>query len=493
MMSSPTQEAETTFDPQTSFPLLRSLSRLHPFLALLDPKGNLLWQSEALGRELRPAEPEVNGASEPGGGWLACLCDSEQRRRLAHLLETGGCVRDEAVRLHTAGAIERGARISAVPVRGADGRAATLLQVEMEEPDLPADRALRMSLGTLCAILDSAPEGVLAVDRQRTIRYANPALSELSGWPVEELLDQPLDRFLPSGETVDRMARALRPECPPRSRDLEVRRKDGSPIWVNASVTPLRLPSGEVAGTVAYVRDVTERRRFEQELAHKNAELEHYVRAVSHDLRSPLVAILGFSRLLREDYGQNLEEKGRHFLIRIEEAGRTMEALIQHLLQLSRLGKAQPVRSPVDPRKILLQLQAELKPRLDERGIRLEIPEDPPVMRCDRTQLYQVLSNLIGNALDHMGPCADPTVRVEIETVGGSHRVAVIDHGRGIAPGERERIFELFQRLEGPAHRGNLGIGLAVVRKIAEAHGGAAWVEGEPGEGARFYATFPHG
>ena len=106
-----------------------------------------------------------------------------------------------------------------------------------------------------------------------------------------------------------------------RDQDLEVRRRDGSAVLVSVSASLLRLADGRAVGAVAYLRDVTERRRDEDALARKNAELEHYVHAVSHDLRSPLVSLLGFSRLLRDDYGDRLDAKGLHFLDRIEQAG----------------------------------------------------------------------------------------------------------------------------------------------------------------------------
>jgi signal transduction histidine kinase len=264
-----------------------------------------------------------------------------------------------------------------------------------------------------------------------------------------------------------------------------VRRRDGSPFQVNVTAKPLALHDGSAMGVVAYVRDVTVLRAAQLELERKNAELEHYVNAVSHDLRSPLVALLGFSRLLREDFGQELSNKGQHFLHRIEEAGRTMEALLHDLLELSRIGKTDPLRLPVDPREVLRQLEAELKPRLETAGITLRVAEDLPVMHCDRTQLYQVLSNLVGNAIAHMGPRPGAHIDVEVTAIEGHRRISVRDNGRGIARADQQRIFEVFQNLGGKG----TGIGLAVVKRIAEAHGGHAWVESEPGEGATFYAS----
>jgi signal transduction histidine kinase len=245
-------------------------------------------------------------------------------------------------------------------------------------------------------------------------------------------------------------------------------------------------------GTLAFLRDVTEQRSKANEVARKNAELESYVHSVSHDLRSPLVSLLGFSRLLRQDHGDQLGDSGRHFLDRIEQAGRTMEALINDLLELSRIGETSARKSLVDPRRTLLQLRAELKPRLEAQGVELAICEHPPLVLCDRTRLYQVFSNLVGNALDHMGPHPKPRIEIDVHEDPDVHHLMVRDNGRGIDPSHHERIFEIFHSL-GPRADGRrgTGVGLAIVKKIAEAHGGRAWVESALGEGACFHLTLP--
>ena len=122
----------------------------------------------------------------------------------------------------------------------------------------------------------------------------------------------------------------------------------------------------------------------------------------------------------------------------------------------------------------------------------LQIPEDPPALRCERTRLYQIFSNLIGNALDHMGEQARPRIAVDVDERDGECLITVADNGRGIDAQHHDRIFEVFQSL-GPRRDGSrgTGMGLAIVRKIAETQGGHAWVESEPGHGAAFKVTLP--
>ena len=481
-----TRPHEPSLDAPSVLPMIQGLTRLHDFVALFDGEGRLVWLSDALASA-------CGGARRfKGRGWPRLLAEPATGERLQERLASTGRLSNEPVVLRAG---PRGGRtpatVSAARMGPPEGCGATVAIFRMDPDAERLDRELRLRLDYLAAILDSAPEGVVVVDRSRFITYANPAMAELTGHAVSELTDRPLALFLRSQEDVDRIAAALRPEAGcVRNQDLEVRRRDGSPLCASISASLLRVGDGTPIGAVAYVRDVTERRRWEEDLARKNTELEHYVHAVSHDLRSPLVALLGFSRLLREDFEDALGEQGRHYLRRIEEAGRTMESLIGDLLELSRIGRSPLQPDWVEPREVLLQLQAEIKPRLEERGVALRIPESPPLVRCDRTRLYQVLSNLICNALDHMGPCHAPTIEVEIEEVDGGCMLRVRDNGRGIAPEDHERIFEIFQSV-GPRDGGGSGIGLAIVKKIAETHGGRVWVESSPGHGAAFHVLLP--
>jgi len=478
-MSAAEPQRETRqFDPKAALPVIRGFARLHDFVSLIDPDGNVVWMSDALASTCGGLRSYV------GKPWLESFARPVRGERLAQALATVGKISNEPVTLrnHAGDPIE--ATVSAARI-GPEDEAGFVVAIFRTDSD-HAQRELRHTLGYMAAVLDSAPEGVVVVDRSSFITYANPAIAEMTGWPIEELIDKPLVLFLAQNHDIGGSTRRLlAPGVDRDGVDIEVRRRDGSPFQVNVTAKPLALHDGSAMGVVAYVRDVTVLRAAQLELERKNAELEHYVNAVSHDLRSPLVALLGFSRLLREDFGLELGDKGQHFLHRIEEAGRTMEALLHDLLELSRIGKTDPHRLPVDPREVLRQLEAELKPRLETAGIALRVAEDLAVMHCDRTQLYQVLSNLVGNAIAHMGPRPGARIDVEVTAIEGHRRISVRDNGRGIARADQQRIFEVFQNLGGKG----TGIGLAVVKRIAEAHGGHAWVESEPGEGATFNAT----
>ena len=334
--------------------------------------------------------------------------------------------------------------------------------------------------------LDDLLEPVIVTDGSGRIRYANPACESLFGVASASLVGRRASDFALRHEVAERRSGAGAVPCVMRGR-VEFRHGDGDARWASYSLSPL----SDGSGAIAILRDESERRLDDPQGAHTRDELEQTIRAVSHDLRSPLVSVLGFSRLLRDDFAAVLGERGTHYLERIAEAGRTMENLIRELLDFARIGHGGERRSWVDPREVLLQLRGELKPRLDQLQVELRVPDDAPRLLCNRTRLYQLFSNLIGNALDHMGPCESPEVEVEICEEGAWHRVTVRDNGRGVAPDDRDRIFELFHSIPREGGRKGTGIGLAIVKKIAELHGGRVWVENGASPGAAFHVQLP--
>jgi hypothetical protein len=476
-------DARATASPQDfALPAIRALARLHELVLLTDSRGRVVWTSEGLAR--------LCGSSSGGVHWLGSVAEpgsSELGARLATRRQLSG----ERVDLRGPGGESLPARVWGARVSDEVGCELSVLIFRLAHA-APELEDLRRRLEELSALLEASPDGVAVVDRSGFLSWASPVLAQLTGFSREELVDRPLVLWLQSPQAVEAMAAALHGTAAVDNVELELRRKDGRPLSVSVHARPLSSPSGVALGSVVYLRDVSERREVECELSRRAEELQSWVNAVSHDLRSPLVAVLGFTRLLHEDYADRLDDQGIRFLRRIEEAGRTMEALVHDLLEFARIGRSEPRRIDVDPRDVLLQLQAELKPRLEEAQIELCLPEEPPLIWCDRTQLYQVLSNLVGNALDHGGTSRAARIEVDVLAEDGRQHLVVRDYGRGIDPADHERIFEIFQTRGVPRNgKRGTGIGLAIVRKIAEAHGGVAWVESRPGEGAAFHVTFP--
>jgi PAS domain S-box-containing protein len=476
----------TLLDATTAVPVLEDLAQLHEGVVLADPEGCILWVSDAL-------EACLGGSgSSPTRRWEALFVDPARGAALWQALQTTDHLSNEQAELATPNGKPLRVALTAVRLASESETGAVVGLVRPRGESNRAGRELRRTLDHLAPVLECAPDAVIVADTSGFITYANPAIEHTLGYTPQEVLDEPIALYLHQRKDVDRIAAALRSVQHLQNHEIAVRRRDGSSTTVSVSARALRLRDGTQVGSVAFLRETSQVRDAEDTLRRKNAELEHTLRAVSHDLRSPLVALLGFSRLLREDFADRIGDKGRHFLHRIEQAGRTMESLTRDLLEVARIDDKQMSRSLVDPREVLLQLHAELKERLDSQGTQLQLPEDPPLLNCDRTRLYQVLSNLIGNALDHMGPTRNPCIVVEFTEAPEEHRITVRDNGRGIAPEKHDRIFELFHSASPRADgRRGTGVGLAIVKKIAETHGGRIWVESRPGEGASFHVTLP--
>jgi len=250
---------------------------------------------------------------------------------------------------------------------------------------------------------------------------------------------------------------------------------------------------GSVAmGVNAMIKGLRELKEQDEEksklLERSNQELEDFVYIVSHDLKAPLRAIIGFARFLNEDYRDKLDEPGQDYLRRIVEAAERMERLISDLLELSRIGRHRNPFVEMDAGELVRHAVAFINP---PEEVEVVIAEPMPRIFCDEVRLQQVFSNLLTNAIKYNDK---PRKLVEVTWVehpaDGLDEFVVRDNGIGIPEKHLERIFKIFQRLHGTnEYGGGTGVGLNIVKKIVEQHGGTVWVESEPGKGSAFHFT----
>lgn len=464
--------------------ILEGLARIHPFVLLANTDGTIEWMNDRLRTRFED------------GSLPACVPKPEQLAALRGDLPAHAAAPTVQLDVATKDGSHICVDANVFPIATSEAGDPHYVVIARPQGEREENaRALEGTVSLLSQILENSPNGVVATDRSGYITYANPSAAAFAGSEAREMIGRPAALFLSRTRGVSELLQKFREPVGWESEEIEIVGDDQS-VWLAVSTRKLRDDAGRDSGIVTYLQDITERHLVKQEIERKNLELESYVDSVAHDLRSPLVALLGFTRLLREDYEATLDETAHRFLDRIEGAGRTMDALIHDLLELSRIRKPGEIRPSLDPRSVLQQLAAELKLRLEDLGIELALPEAPPMMQVDGTRLYQVFSNLIGNAMKHGFAegthWESPRVSIEIRETEASHEVVVSDNGRGLPEEDHERVFQVFQTARGVRRgEGSHGIGLAIVKKIAEAHGGRVWATSEPSGGASFHVLFP--
>ncbi|NHN47138.1 PAS domain S-box protein [Halostella sp. JP-L12] len=239
-----------------------------------------------------------------------------------------------------------------------------------------------------------------------------------------------------------------------------------------------------------------ERKQYEDELEgtverlqQSNERLEQFAYAASHDLQEPLRMVSSYLQLIENRYGEDLDDDAREFLDFAVDGANRMQAMIEGLLEYSRIETRGNPFEPVELDAVLEDVRADLQLQIAESGAEIEADELPRV-RGDESQLHQLFQNLLSNAIEYSGD-GPPRVSVSAERTGGRWVISVSDDGIGIDPDDADRIFEVFQRLHARDEYEGTGIGLALCKRIVERHGGDIWVDSHPGDGATFSFTLP--
>jgi len=228
-------------------------------------------------------------------------------------------------------------------------------------------------------------------------------------------------------------------------------------------------------------------------LQRSNADLEQFAYVSSHDLQTPLRNMIRYAQLLDHRYRGRLDPDADVFIGFIVDSGKHMTALIDDLLEYSRLTNQAKLLQPVPAAQAVAVAQANLKLGLDEAGAELAVGAMPVVM-AEPSHLASLFQNLLGNGLKYRAPDRQPRLSVTAERIAPDHwRFAVADNGIGIAPQYHDKIFEIFQRLDPITHTEGTGIGLTLCRRIVHRFGGIIWVDSTPGEGTTFFFTLRDG
>jgi PAS domain S-box-containing protein len=350
-------------------------------------------------------------------------------------------------------------------------------------------------------LLEAAPDAMVIVDRSGTIVHVNAEAERLFGYPREEIVGAAVEELIPERLRGTHPGHRERYFAEPRTRlmgqgglDLYARRRDGSEFPAEISLSPMDTGEGLLAITA--IRDISGRKEVERALVEAkaaadaaNQELESFSYSVAHDLRAPLRSITGFSQILREDYADKLDARGQEYLRRVGAAAERMGSLIDALLELSRVSRAEVRRERVDLARIARNVVSNLREGQPDRQVEAVIGDVPPAMG-DPQLLRALLENLVHNAWKFTSKRAD--ARLELGAAageGGAPVYFVRDNGAGFDMAHAVNLFTPFQRLHPSAQFSGSGIGLATVARIVRRHGGRIWAEAAVSQGATFYFT----
>ena len=368
------------------------------------------------------------------------------------------------------------------------------VELELQNEELRRTRRETEELRDRYADLyDFAPVGYFTLDADGVIREANLTGSLLLATDRQTLIGRRFSAFLDpvAVRPFERFCDRVRCSGSTETCDVLVSGRAGHDDWyaqLKGRAEPARGDGGPRLRLVA--SDITDRKRTEQALRTSNEELQRYAYVASHDLQEPLRSIVSFSRLLEKRYRGKLDQDADEYINFIVEGGNRMQQLILDMLEFSRVVSRAGPRAPTDPRLAASAALRLLEGPIAEAGATVEVGE-LPVVTADPTQLEQVFANLVGNAVKYRRESVPPAIAISAHRVNGTVEFAVRDNGIGIEAEYFDRIFDMFSRLHTRERYGGTGIGLAVVKRIVERHGGRIRVESVPGEGSTFFFTLP--
>jgi len=339
-------------------------------------------------------------------------------------------------------------------------------------------------------LVDNSGEMVFLTDQDWTLIYVNTAALEQLGWPRGEVIGRPLSDF------ADTVADSALAEGEYRRFDATLSSRDGGRLLVEVGAKEVSYDNCLYHFAIA--RDVTERKRWEADLARKtadlqrsNADLEAFAYVASHDLRQPLRMVSSFLSLLERRLAGTLESECGEFIDFARDGATRMDRMILDLLEYSRVGRLSKALAEVPLAEAMATALMTASVGLEDAGGTVTVKDELPVVWGSEDELTRLLQNLIGNAIKYRSPDRVLAVVVECRDEDDHWLFSVADNGIGIAAEFYQRIFGLFQRLHGGEQEGT-GIGLSICRKVVERHGGTIWVESEVGTGSTFWFTLPH-
>jgi PAS domain S-box-containing protein len=390
------------------------------------------------------------------------------------------------------------------PLKQKDGRAIGVNAMVQEITERKqAEIALRESEERFRLLATSTPIGIFQTDAQGRCIYSNPEWHRISGLSFSQSLGYGWIEAIHADDRLSLFGAWQQAAAEQREWRGEIRivTQQGAIRWVNALANPIYSSEGQLVSYVGTVEDISDRKQAEirlkelnatleqasEKLSERNQELNRFVYIVSHDLKAPLRAIANLSQWIEDDLEGQLDEENQHQMQLLRQRVYRMEAIIEGLLNYSRVGRTEVASETVNVGELLAEILDSLAP---PSTFKIEIQPPMPTLVAKKLLLSQVFANLISNAIKHH-PRADGKIEISATERENCYEFAVADDGEGIAVENQAKIFEIFQTLKSKDTTESTGIGLAIVKKIIEAEGGEITLESKLGEGATFRFTLP--
>jgi PAS domain S-box-containing protein len=369
-----------------------------------------------------------------------------------------------------------------------------------------AEQALNKSENLLRTIINAASDAMISIGEDGLINLFNPAAEKMFGHKMEEMIGEPLDLLIPEQyrqqhrQHVKSYFTTGKPDVAiGNTLELPALRSDGNVFPIELSLSAGVADNEQFV--IAVARDIRERKRAEEELdrlnkdlesanqklTRTNDELKEFAYITAHDLKTPLRGIGTLANWISTDYADKFDEQGKEQVKLLTTKTKHMSALIDDILQYSRLGQSGQEKQQVDLNTVLSEVIAGIEP---PENIEITIENELPALTCERTQIMQVFQNLLSNAIKYMDK-PEGQIKVGCAEQSEFWEFSVSDNGPGIEQKHFERIFKIFQTLSPRKGVESTGIGLSIVKKITEMNGGRVWVESKPGAGSTFFFTLP--
>jgi len=422
---------------------------------------------------------------------------AEKYRQKDWELLHGGGVQTFEVTIRTAAGEDREMMIYRACFTSQDGSVGGLVGVMLDITDRKRiEEHVRSTKLFLEKVMETTFNALFVLDLEGRFTMANQSCAMIYGCDVDELIGANLATTL-GKENLPRFTEQLVQVtvfgAPVTQHETEITRKDGSKRHIIYSLAPMYI-DGHITSAVGSAADISDRKKIEkqrealiEDLERVNMELGDFAYVVSHDLKAPLRGISSLAEWTLEDYGDKLDKEGRENLELMLGRSRRMINLINGILQYSRVGRLKPILRTLDVEEVVREVIDSLAPP-DHIAVRIEGPM--PHMVYDHTHLTQIFQNLISNAINNMDKPRG-SITVSCEQTVHEYLFRIRDNGPGIEKKHFERIFKIFQSLRARDETEATGIGLTLVKKIVESHGGAVWLTSAIAEGSEFCFTIP--